>query len=167
MGLFDFVRDAGRKIFGGDDQAEAASAAAQAAGEEEARKTADRYRAAALVRFVNGLGLEVGDMSVKVSGETATLKGTCASQEIREKVVLAVGNVSGISKVDDQLTVSAPEAAAAFYTVVRGDTLSGIAKKHYGKAGKYMVIFEANRPMLEDPDKIFPGQVLRIPPLEG
>lgn len=166
MGLFDFVKDAGRKIFGGDDQPEGKSAAAQAASDEEARQTNDRYRAAALVRFVNGLGLEVSDLSVKVDGETATLKGTCATQEIREKVVLAVGNVAGISKVDDQLTVSSPEAEATFYTVERGDTLSKIAKDHYGKASKYMVIFEANRPMLEDPDKIYPGQVLRIPPLK-
>jgi len=164
MGLFDFVKDAGKKIFGGAAEAEAKDTAAKAASEEDARKAADRYRAAALVRFVNGLGLEVADLTVKVHGETATLKGTCASQEIREKVVLAVGNVAGISKVDDGLTVSSPEAAATFYTVVRGDSLSKIAKDHYGKASKYMVIFEANRPMLEDPDKIYPGQVLRIPP---
>ena len=165
MGLFDFVRDAGSRIFGGEEEAKAT--AATAASEEEARKSADRYRASALVRFVNGLGLEVSDLTVKVVGETATLKGACASQEIREKVVLAVGNVSGISRVDDGLTVASPQPAATFYTVVRGDTLSKIAKDHYGKAGKYMVIFEANRPMLENPDKIYPGQVLRIPPLEG
>jgi nucleoid-associated protein YgaU len=61
--------------------------------------------------------------------------------------------------------VAKAEPEATFYTVKRGDTLSGIAKAHYGNAGKYMVIFEANKPMLEDPDKIYPGQVLRIPPL--
>ena len=57
-----------------------------------------------------------------------------------------------------------PEPAATFYTVVSGDSLSKIAKKHYGDASKYPVIFDANRPMLKDPDKIYPGQVLRIPP---
>jgi nucleoid-associated protein YgaU len=50
------------------------------------------------------------------------------------------------------------------HTVVKGDTLSKIAKAQYGDAMKDPVIFEANRPMIEDPDKIYPGQVLRIPP---
>ena len=78
-----------------------------------------------------------------------------------------MGNVEGVARVDDQITVVAPEPAAAFYTVVSGDTLSGISLEHYGNAMKYTVIFEANRPMLENPDLIYPGQVLRIPPLEG
>lgn len=162
MGLFDFVKEAGSKLFGGDDTGGAK--AAPAADPKEAREAADRRRAAALVKLVEGFGFEVADLAVKVEGETATLKGQVASQELREKVVLAVGNVSGISRVDDRLTVGAPEPEAAFYTVVRGDTLSKIAKQHYGNANKYMVIFEANRPMLEHPDKIYPGQVLRIPP---
>jgi nucleoid-associated protein YgaU len=51
------------------------------------------------------------------------------------------------------------------YTVKSGDTLSAIAKEQYGDAMKYPQIFEANKPMLENPDKIYPGQVLRIPPL--
>lgn len=163
MGLFDFVKEAGSKLFGGDDTG-GAKAAAPAADPKAAREAADRRRAAALVKLVEGFGFEVADLTVKVEGETATLKGQVASQELREKVVLAVGNVSGISRVDDRLTVGAPEPEAAFYTVVRGDTLSKIAKQHYGNANKYMVIFEANRPMLEHPDKIYPGQVLRIPP---
>jgi nucleoid-associated protein YgaU len=164
MGLFDFVTEAGNKLFGGDGGDEVKTAAASAAAPEETRQAADRRRAAALVKFVEGFGFEVADLSVKVEGETATLKGKVASQELREKVVLAVGNVSGISRVDDRMTVESPEPEAAFYTVVRGDTLSKIAKEHYGNASKYMVIFEANRPLLEHPDKIYPGQVLRIPP---
>jgi len=168
MGLFDFVKGAGRKIFGGADEPTAAPASAPSAVDaDEARRASNRHRAASLVRFVEGLGLEVSDFSVKVDGDSATLKGSCGSQEIREKVVLAVGNVAGISQVDDQLSVPSAQPEATFYTVVRGDTLSKIAREHYGKASKYMVIFEANKPMLEDPDKIYPGQVLRIPPLEG
>ncbi len=50
------------------------------------------------------------------------------------------------------------------HTVASGDTLSGIAKQHYGDARLYPRIFEANKPMLKDPDQIYPGQVLRIPP---
>jgi nucleoid-associated protein YgaU len=76
-----------------------------------------------------------------------------------------IGNTQGVARVDDQMTVETPEPEATFYTVERGDTLSAIAKEHYGDATKYPVIFEANRPMLEDPDRIYPGQVLRIPPL--
>jgi nucleoid-associated protein YgaU len=164
MGLFDFVTEAGNKLFGGDGDDEVKAAAASPAAPQETQQAADRRRAAALVKFVEGFGFEVADLSVKVEGGTATLKGKVASQELREKVVLAVGNVSGISRVDDRMTVESPEPEAAFYTVVRGDTLSKIAKEHYGNASKYMVIFEANRPLLEHPDKIYPGQVLRIPP---
>jgi len=49
------------------------------------------------------------------------------------------------------------------YTVVKGDTLSHIAKEHYGKASKWHAIFEANRDQIDDPDKILPGQVLKLP----
>jgi nucleoid-associated protein YgaU len=86
------------------------------------------------------------------------------NQQEREKVVLAVGNTEGIAKVDDQIEVVKKEPEATYYTVVKGDTLSKIAKASYGNPMKYPVIFEANRPMLTDPDKIYPGQVLRIPP---
>jgi nucleoid-associated protein YgaU len=58
-------------------------------------------------------------------------------------------------------------AAGTTYTVVKGDTLSHIAKEQYGKASKWQVIFEANRDQLDDPDKIYPGQVLKIPALDA
>ena len=54
-------------------------------------------------------------------------------------------------------------AGGRTYTVKPGDTLSAIAKEHLGNASAYMKIFEANRDQLSDPDKIKPGQVLRIP----
>jgi len=164
MGLFDFVKEAGEKLFGSKEEA-APSAPPAGVSSEEARKAVDRRRAAALVTFIEKMGLKVDDLSVRVDGETAKVSGKVASQELREKIVLAVGNVAGIARVDDQLTVEKAEPEATFYTVVRGDTLSKIAKAHYGNAMKYPVIFEANRPLLQDPDKIYPGQVLRIPPL--
>jgi nucleoid-associated protein YgaU len=68
--------------------------------------------------------------------------------------------------VDDQMTVRMQTAEALLYTVESGDTLSKIAREQYGSAGKYMAIFDANKPMLKDPNKIYPGQVLRIPPLK-
>jgi len=152
MGLIDFIRDAGENVlekvgdlFGGGEAAE--------------KKAAE-----ALVHSVNALGIPVRDLSIQVKGDVATVSGTTQTQADREKVVLAVGNTKGIGKVDDRITVEKKEPEATYYTVQRGDTLSKIAKAHYGNAMKYPVIFEANRPMLKDPDKIYPGQNLRIPP---
>lgn len=93
-----------------------------------------------------------------------TVSGTAPDQAIKEKILLAAGNVQGVAQVDDRMTVLVSEPEAKFHTVARGDTLSAIAKAHYGNANKYMAIFEANKPMLNHPDKIYPGQVLRIPP---
>jgi nucleoid-associated protein YgaU len=146
MGLIAFVKEAGERLFGGGAQAEAEASIA-------------------LVKMVTELGIPVEDLRVDVDGDTATVRGVTPTQEDREKVVLVVGNTKGIAKVDDQLRVSGREPEAVYYTVVPGDTLSKIAKAHYGDAMKYPVIFEANRPMLSDPDKIYPGQVLRIPAL--
>ena len=86
-----------------------------------------------------------------------------ASQADREKAVLAAGNVQHVAQVDDQLSVAMPESESRFYTVKSGDTLSKIAKEMYGNANDYNKIFEANKPLLSDPNKIYPGQVLRIP----
>ncbi len=170
MGLFDFVKSAGAKIFGGGDNEPAAPVAGSAqdpAAVAAAKELQERKRAARLAEAVAGLGFEVQDLAIKVDGEVATISGTCASQEIREKVILTVGNTLGIARVDDQLEVSTPEPEAVFHTVVSGESLSKIAKQHYGNAMKYPVIFEANKPMLADPDKIYPGQVLRIPAIDA
>lgn len=162
MGLFDFVKNAGAKIFGKDDDADREAAK----GKPDQQKVIDQRRAAALRGGIGHLGIEVDDLQIDVDGDQATVRGKVASQEIREKVVLVVGNTAGIAKVDDRLEVDKKEPEATFYTVKSGDTLSKIAKQHYGNAMKYPVIFEANKPMLSDPDKIYPGQVLRIPPLD-
>ena len=148
MGLFDFVKDAGASLLqkvgiGGPDE---------------------KQLGEALTRNVKELGLEVQDLNIEVAGDVASVQGKTQSQADREKVVLAVGNTKGIAQVNDRLEVMKAEPEAAFYTVVSGDTLSKIAKTHYGNPGKYPVIFEANRPMLTHPDKIYPGQKLRIPP---
>jgi nucleoid-associated protein YgaU len=113
---------------------------------------------------VRKLGLEVERLNIDVKGDTATVHGKVASQREKEKVVLAVGNTEGIAKVDDRLEVVKKEPEAKFYTVKSGDSLSKIAKEFYGDPMKYPSIFEANKPLLSDPNKIYPGQVLRIPP---
>jgi nucleoid-associated protein YgaU len=158
MGLIDFVKNAGAKIFGKDEQ--------EPKQEAPDRKLIDERRAAALRGGIRHLGLEVENLAITVAGDVATVRGKVTSQEAREKVVLVVGNTAGIARVDDRLEVDEPAPEAQFHTVVSGDSLSKIAKKYYGNAMKYPVIFEANKPMLSDPDKIYPGQVLRIPNLE-
>ena len=100
-----------------------------------------------------------------MDGDKAVVSGKAASQAEREKAILAAGNTQGVARVDDRLTVAAAEPESQYHRVESGDTLSKIAKQYYGDLSKYPVIFEANQPMLKDPDKIYPGQVLRIPPL--
>ena len=160
MGLIDFMKEAGRKLFHGDkEKKKTAPPPNMAPGPD-----LDRHKAADIAEFIQDMGFDVTDLGVRVSGETATITGKVGTQEEREKVVLAVGNTAGIARVDDRLEVEKAEPEATFYTVKSGDTLSAIAKEHYGNASKYPVIFNANKPMLKDPDKIYPGQVLRIPP---
>lgn len=171
MGLLSFVKSAGAKIFGRDDEKEIEKQAkAQAPDDQQMAAMREKLRRAKmearLKQQITQLGFEVEDLKIRVDGETVHVSGKAADQETREKVLLVVGNTAGISAVDDALEVDASEPEAQFHTVERGDTLSAIAKKYYGSAGKYPVIFEANKPMLEDPDRIYPGQVLRIPALD-
>jgi nucleoid-associated protein YgaU len=109
------------------------------------------------------MGFKVQDLLIDVEGDKVMVKGKVDNQEQKEKIVLLLGNSEGIGSVDDQLQVVNPEPPAQYYDVKPGDSLSKIAKQVYGDAQKYNLIFEANRPMLKDPDAIFPGQKLRIP----
>ena len=165
MGLFSFIKDAGAKVFGiGKTTAEEK---AEATLETAARIEAQNERAALhLIETIGNLDLEVEELCVSINEDIATIHGTAKNQETREKVILVVGNSVGIAGVHDEMEVEIEEPVAIFHTVERGDSLSKIAKKIYGNAMKYPVIFEANRPMLSHPDKIYPGQVLRIPALD-
>ncbi|MEZ4776436.1 MAG: peptidoglycan-binding protein LysM [Bacteroidia bacterium] len=160
MGLFSFVKNAGASLLGLKTDA-------------QKREEAIAKKEAVIKEFVAKFGLGIEDLSIAFSGEdddTVTLNGFAKTQTDKEKLILAVGNIEGIATVDDQIKVElveTPEPESVFYTVVKGDSLSKIAKAHYGNAMKYPVIFEANKPMLKDPDLIYPGQVLRIPPLEA
>jgi len=148
---------------------EKASAAKDAAAEKQAsaraafvERRAEAQKADELEEYLEALGME-GDIDVRFDDGVVYLEGTVPDQATLERVVLAVGNVEGVEKVDEDLEVKAPADAATMYTVQSGDTLSGIAKEFYGDANRYNEIFEANRPMLKDPNMIYPGQVLRIP----
>ncbi|MBN1423160.1 LysM and BON domain-containing protein [Candidatus Fermentibacteria bacterium] len=175
MGLFDFVKGSGQRLFG----------KSQGNKEQDEKEKSQK-----LAAMVTDLGFRVGSLYVAYSEGTATVAGVTQSLEDKEKIILAIGNTQGVDRVNDRLRVAGakqkaapiqpvmpnvevvepaeeiPEPTATFYTVESGDTLSKIAKAQYGNASKYQVIFEANRPMLTHPDKIYPGQVLRIPPLE-
>ncbi|MBX3679873.1 peptidoglycan-binding protein LysM [Cognatazoarcus halotolerans] len=165
MGLFSFIKDAGEKLFG-SGEAKAAQEAAATNPTADNVAAANDKAAAAIKHYIATLNLAPADLVVSFDGSTGvvTVSGTAPDQAAKERILLAAGNVQGVGEVQDNMSVSSPEAEAVFYTVKRGDTLSAIAKAQYGNANKYMAIFEANKPMLSHPDKIYPGQVLRIPP---
>ncbi len=156
MGLFSFIKEAGEKLFGGKD-----ANAATPADDLNAKA------AQAIATYINAQNLGVSNLQVAYDGSQGkvTVTGVAPTQGAKEKVTLCCGNVSSVTSVDNQMSVTNPEPEAQYHDVVRGDTLSAIAKKYYGDANKYPAIFEANKPMLSHPDKIYPGQKLRIPAL--
>ncbi|MHB2239917.1 peptidoglycan-binding protein LysM [Pseudomonas monsensis] len=117
-----------------------------------------------LKEHISKVGLGNPNVQATVDGDKVTVAGEVASQEEKEKILLAVGNIAGIGSVEDQITVTGPVVVAAeFVEVKAGDTLSAISLRVYGNANQYQKIFEANKPMLKDVNKIYPGQKLRIP----
>ena len=166
MGIVSFFKEAGEKLFGRKDSAAAtappaAAGAPAAPSSEQANETAGQ----AIETYITSQNLQADGLDVKFDGATGTVtvSGQAPDQATKEKIVLCCGNVHGVGKVNDLITVSQPADESRWYTVVKGDTLSAIAKSQYGNANDYMKIFEANKPMLSNPDKIYPGQLLRIP----
>ncbi|WP_284176898.1 peptidoglycan-binding protein LysM [Rhabdaerophilum sp. SD176] len=147
MGLFKFIKSVGEKVFGASE--------AQAAPADTLAKEVSKH------------GLNVNGLDIQVSGNKVTVGGSTTNTEEAEKIILALGNTLGVSEVESKLIVSEEVPAAVMYEVKKGDTLWKIAETHYGKGkgAKYDMIFDANKPMLTHPDKIYPGQILRIPPL--
>jgi nucleoid-associated protein YgaU len=165
MGLLSFFKDAGEKLFG-KGQAQAAQQAASADPSPEKVAAANAAAASAIETYIRSMNLDATGLTVEYDGGSSevTVRGIAPDQATREKIVLCCGNVAGVASVNDQLTVEVPVEESKYYTVKSGDTLSKIAKEFYGNANAYMQIFEANKPMLTHPDKIYPGQNLRIPP---
>ena len=166
MGMMSFLKEAGEKLFG-KSEVKAAETAAAATPTAETVAALNVAAGKAIADYVVTQGLSVDGLDVSYDGAstTVTVAGSVADQATKEKVLLCCGNVKGVSAVNDMLVVNNPEPEAQWHTVVSGDNLSKIAKKFYGDANKYPVIFEANKPMLNHPDKIYPGQMLRIPPV--
>lgn len=143
MSIFDFFKNAGASVLGAIPGADAA------------KKLSDH---------VAKSGVASGKIQVEYDPNgTVKVSGSAPTQAEKEKILLALGNVKGVEKVTESITVDNADAESRFYTVKSGDTLGKIAKEFYGKAGEYVKIFEANKPLLSDPDKIYPGQTLRIP----
>ncbi|WP_088282552.1 peptidoglycan-binding protein LysM [Ideonella sp. A 288] len=166
MGLMSFIKEAGEKLFN-RGEAKAAQEAAAASPSPENQEAANKAAASAIADYIGAQGLSVSGLDVSFDGSDAsvTVAGTVDDQATKEKVLLCCGNVAGVTAVNDLMTVNTPQDESKWHTVVSGDNLSKIAKAFYGDANKYPVIFEANKPMLSHPDKIYPGQMLRIPPL--
>ena len=164
MSIISFFKEAGEKLFGHKDT-EAAAAKPDDATLQANLAAANQTAATAILGYIKTQNLNATDLAVAFDGASGavTVSGEAADQPTREKIVLCCGNVSGVEKVNDNLTTATPADESRWYTVVRGDTLSAIAKTQYGNANEYPKIFEANKPMLSNPDKIYPGQVLRIP----
>lgn len=141
MGLFSFLKGKGKKL----GAAEASEAPA----------------AEVLTKEVKDLGLATDGVDIAVDGDKVTISGDAVDQETKEKMIVAVGNVEGVATVEDATATEA--TAPKLHTVEEGDTLWAVSEKALGSGARYMEIFEANKPMLTDPDKIYPGQVLRIP----
>ena len=164
MGLFSFIKEAGEKLFGHKEVEQAAAANDTASLTQLNAQAAD-----AIKSYIETQNLGVSNLSVIFDGASGkvTVFGDAPSKEAAEKVTLCAGNVASVKDVENKMQIAGDGggADAQYHDVQRGDTLSAIAKKYYGDANKYMVIFEANKPMLSHPDKIYPGQKLRIPAL--
>lgn len=168
MGMFSFIKEAGEKLFG-IGEAKASQEVAKKEPTPVNLEAANQAAASAIADYVAKMHLTAQDLTIgfDAASSTVIVQGMADSAETKEKILLCCGNVAGVEHVQDQLGVVTAEVAEpepVFYTVVRGDTLSKIAKDFYGNANAYNAIFKANEPMLTHPDKIYPGQMLRIPP---
>ena len=144
MGLFDFVRNIGRKVFDRDADAN-----------DKIKKEIE-----ASLKGVEGLTVDYDAASGVVK-----LGGTASSPEALEKAVLIAGNAMGVGSVNvDSMKHPGESAGVEYYIIKSGDTLSAIAQHFYKDANKYPKIFEANREVIKDANLIFPGQKIRIPP---
>jgi nucleoid-associated protein YgaU len=175
MSIISFMRDAGEHLFkhsapppathATPSTKTAANATPAAAKPDVDALEANAARAIRNYVASKGLPTEKLDIDFDADSSTVTVSGSVPDQDTREKVVVCCGNVASVAHVNDRLQVANAGKPGDYYTVKSGDTLSKIARHFYGDANRYSAIFEANKPMLSDPDKIYPGQTLRIPHL--
>jgi len=141
MGLFDFVKDVGKKVFGNEAEA------------------SDKIR-----QEIEQDNPGITGLTVTYDNGVVSLAGEAASPEALEKAVLMAGNVKGVESINiDGLTAPPQTVEVEFYVIAKGDSLSAVAKRFYGDANAYPRIFEANREVIKDANLIYPGQKIRIP----
>ncbi len=157
MGLFSFLKTAGMGAL--------KSSAKKNEAKNKSADAAKERQEGLLEGILQGAGLNVQNIDVEINNDVVTIYGEADTQQDRERAILILGNLEGVSTIDDRISVVNPEPEAQLYEVQSGDSLSKIAKSFYGDPMKYNVIFEANQPMLKDPNLIYPGQMLRIPAL--
>ena len=161
MGLFSFIKEAGKKIFKSKDEEVAAN---PTISDDQVREN----KRQALNNYVTSQGLSVENFDIQFLGNgKVSLHGDAATKADFEKASLIAGNIAGVSEVDNQMNIGADGGDSQLHTVEKGDTLWAIATKHYNDGNKYHDIVAANQPMIKDADEIYPGQVLRIPTLEA
>ena len=141
MGLFDFAKNIGNKIFGSEAEAP-----------EKLKKHIED----------DNPGIE--GLEIQVEDGVATIQGKTDDPSVLEKVVLMAGNAMGIEEVNvDAVEAPSQTEEVLYYEIVSGDSLWKIAQNIYGDGNQYTKIFEANKEVIKDPDLIFPGQKIRLP----
>lgn len=165
MGLVSFFKEAGEKLLHAGPARQNADAQPPEPSPVNIRDKEQALERAILdYMAVQNLPIENLTVAYDSSSATVTVSGSAPDQVTREKIVLCCGNVQGVAHVNDQISVTGASVdESKWYEVKSGDTLSKIAKDFYGDPLRYSAIFEANKPMLSDPNKIYPGQMLRIP----
>ena len=166
MSLLSFVKEAGEKLIHAAASAPAApTAAAPTAAPAPDVASLNQTASDAILKYIGTQNLPTENLDLQYDGATATVivGGNVPDQATKEKIILCCGNVSSVEHVDDRITVDTPADDSRYYTVKSGDNLSKISKEMYGDPNRYTAIFEANKPMLANPDRIYPGQMLRIP----
>lgn len=161
MALYSFIEDAGKKI---SEMGELGAPKAAETAEKPKLSMRKTNTAASekLKEIIYNYDLEVQDLSILIESNTANISGKATDQATREKIILAVGNIQGISQVNESLTCGDEEPEAKFHTVTTSDSLESIAEKLYGDSKKAKLILEANHPLVTEENKIYVGQVLRI-----
>ncbi len=140
MGLFDFAKNIGHKLFGKDDDP-----------------------AEAIKKHIEEDNPGIEDLEVEYKDGVAKIKGKTDDPEALEKAILMAGNVEGVERVEAEVESPPIVETTEYYVIESGDTLWAIASKYYGSGAKYTMIVDANKEVIKDADKIFPGQKIRIP----
>ena len=169
MGLFSFLKNAGSKVLTKKAAKKVSTPETRKLEKELAKKQEELFKKQKMILLkgvIDSMGIKVKNLELDMNGDKVTVYGSVKKQEDKERLILALGNVNGVGRVDDRISVTKPAEEAKFYTVKRGDSLSKIAKRFYGDPMKYKELFKANQPPLKDPNKIYPGQQLRIQPLK-